>query len=122
MSIESPCVSVCDVDIDTEQCLGCGRTLDEIAGWLSYTDEQRAQLMAELPSRLEGNSDATQSLSTTSAQVTCPYCNERYELVIDPSVELQSYVEDCFVCCRPIQFTVSVSGEDVDVDARAEND
>lgn len=33
-------------------CLGCGRTLAEIAGWSRLTDERRAAIMAELPARL----------------------------------------------------------------------
>jgi hypothetical protein len=37
------------------------------------------------------------------AIVTCPYCWERITLVIDLSVESQDYIEDCFVCCQPIQ-------------------
>jgi hypothetical protein len=39
------------------------------------------------------------------AVVTCPYCWERITLVIDLSVTSQDYIEDCFVCCRPIQIT-----------------
>lgn len=37
----------------------------------------------------------------------CPYCGERIEVVIDLSMgEEQSYIEDCFVCCRPIVFSI----------------
>ena len=38
----------------------------------------------------------------------CPYCGERIELVIDPSVPAQEYTEDCAVCCRPIVISVRV--------------
>ncbi|MBK9071428.1 MAG: CPXCG motif-containing cysteine-rich protein [Myxococcales bacterium] len=41
-----------------------------------------------------------------SAQVQCPYCLETVELLIDPETK-GSYVEDCEVCCRPWQVTVS---------------
>jgi hypothetical protein len=34
--------------------------------------------------------------------ITCPYCWETIEIVLDLSVEEQQYVEDCSVCCRPI--------------------
>lgn len=37
-----------------------------------------------------------------SAKVSCPYCGELIELLIDGSVPEQSYYEDCSVCCRPI--------------------
>ena len=44
--------------------------------------------------------------------VQCPYCWERFTLLIDASVEAQEYVEDCEVCCRPIDFLVLVDDED----------
>ena len=34
---------------------------------------------------------------------TCPYCWQQISMVLDLSVAEQSYVEDCEVCCRPIQ-------------------
>ena len=40
--------------------------------------------------------------------VQCPYCWERFTLLVDASIELQEYVEDCEVCCRPIDFVVEV--------------
>ena len=33
---------------------------------------------------------------------TCPYCLQEISIVIDISAEKQSYIEDCEVCCRPI--------------------
>jgi hypothetical protein len=41
-------------------------------------------------------------------RVQCPYCWERFILLVDGSVESQEYVEDCEVCCRPIDFVVEV--------------
>ena len=39
----------------------------------------------------------------------CPYCGEQIEFVIDPSMgEQQQYIEDCFVCCRPIVLTIDI--------------
>jgi hypothetical protein len=39
--------------------------------------------------------------------VSCPFCGEDFTLVVDCSVDgEQTYIEDCFVCCRPIQFGV----------------
>lgn len=58
-----------------------------------------------------------------TAFVSCPYCGEDIEIVVDGSVEHQQYVEDCSVCCRPIVLTVTAEdGEVVAVDARGEND
>ena len=35
--------------------------------------------------------------------MTCPHCWEKITLVLDLSVSMQDYIEDCFVCCRPIR-------------------
>ena len=43
--------------------------------------------------------------------VACPYCGEVINLRLDLSAGSQSYVEDCQVCCQPMQLAVSV-GED----------
>ena len=40
--------------------------------------------------------------------VTCPYCGERIDVLLDPSVSHQNYIEDCQVCCCPIVFDVTV--------------
>jgi len=44
--------------------------------------------------------------------VQCPYCWEQFNLLIDASVESQEYVEDCEVCCRPIDFTIEIDEQD----------
>ncbi len=36
----------------------------------------------------------------------CPYCWEEVSMLIDPSVST-SYIEDCEVCCNPIQISTS---------------
>jgi hypothetical protein len=41
-------------------------------------------------------------------EISCPYCGEPIDLVIDDSINHQAYVEDCSVCCRPIEIEVSV--------------
>ncbi len=50
-AIATPCVKVCAVDGATGFCLGCRRTLPEIAGWARLSDEERAAIMAALPHR-----------------------------------------------------------------------
>lgn len=42
---------VCAIDGDSGLCLGCFRTLKEIAGWRALSDQERAEVMADLPSR-----------------------------------------------------------------------
>ena len=48
---------------------------------------------------------------TESITIHCPYCGEGYETVVDLSAGSQRYIEDCAVCCRPIEITLRV-GED----------
>ncbi|MDC1276962.1 CPXCG motif-containing cysteine-rich protein [Algibacter sp.] len=36
---------------------------------------------------------------------TCPYCWETISMLLENSVNSQSYIEDCEVCCNPIQVT-----------------
>jgi uncharacterized protein len=50
-SIATPCIQVCIVDGESGLCLGCHRTLPEVAAWARLTDEARAEVMAELPGR-----------------------------------------------------------------------
>lgn len=40
--------------------------------------------------------------------VDCPYCGESIDVLVDGSVPDQRYVEDCAVCCRPINFSVTL--------------
>lgn len=42
-----------------------------------------------------------------SEAIQCPYCGESIELLIDPSIDRQRYIEDCPVCCRPIELDVT---------------
>ena len=52
--------------------------------------------------------------------LTCPHCGESIEIVLDLSAPEQSYIEDCSVCCRPINVRVTAAdGELVDVEATA---
>lgn len=50
--MESPCILVCSIDMTTGYCFGCGRTRDEIGGWIGYSDAERRAIMTELPARL----------------------------------------------------------------------
>jgi predicted Fe-S protein YdhL (DUF1289 family) len=50
--IESPCNKICTVDPTSGLCVGCGRSLTEIANWIRYSESERRRVMAELPTRL----------------------------------------------------------------------
>ena len=51
--IASPCIKVCAVDGETGLCLGCGRTLPEIAAWVKLSSADRDQTLNDLPARLD---------------------------------------------------------------------
>ncbi len=55
--------------------------------------------------------------------IRCPYCDEHITVLVDLSVDDQSYVEDCEVCCRPMTIRAVVdefAGNQLSVSA--END
>jgi len=51
--VGSPCISVCILDpAGTNVCIGCGRTLDEVAAWSTLSNAQRRDVVARCPARL----------------------------------------------------------------------
>ncbi len=50
--ISTPCILVCSLDAEVGLCAGCGRTAEEIAGWLRLSEEDRLRIMAELEDRM----------------------------------------------------------------------
>jgi hypothetical protein len=51
LSIASPCNKICVMDAEQRYCLGCRRTLDEIARWGALSDEERRAVLLALPTR-----------------------------------------------------------------------
>lgn len=49
--VESPCIDVCKIENDV--CIGCGRTLEEIAHWSEMTDEEKEQVNANLQNNIQ---------------------------------------------------------------------
>lgn len=49
--IESPCIKICVIHPEERLCVGCYRSIDEIAAWSRLTHEARAAVMADLPAR-----------------------------------------------------------------------
>ncbi len=45
----------------------------------------------------------------TTAEVMCPHCGETILLFLDLSIEEQSYIEDCSVCCQPMIVSYSAA-------------
>jgi uncharacterized protein len=52
MSLETPCIAVCQMDPRTNLCFGCGRTLAEIARWSGMDGAERSAIMAQLAARM----------------------------------------------------------------------
>lgn len=55
-----------------------------------------------------GVSTIDKGASTEFVRVACPYCGEEFETSVDASAGLCSYVEDCQVCCQPIEMELRV--------------
>jgi len=55
--------------------------------------------------------------------ISCPYCGEPNELVVDHADAGQSYTEDCAVCCQPmgIRIHADQNGEVESIEATREN-
>jgi predicted Fe-S protein YdhL (DUF1289 family) len=50
--LETPCVNICLLDEASGTCVGCGRTLAEIAQWATMSDAERRAVMAALAARM----------------------------------------------------------------------
>ena len=62
--IPSPCVSVCRIDTASGLCVGCLRTLDEIAAWGSLADGAKLAIWNEIERRRVSKPDATKPDAT----------------------------------------------------------
>ena len=51
--VESPCINICKVDIERDVCIGCGRSLKEIAQWSKMTDTEKEQVNANLQNKIQ---------------------------------------------------------------------
>lgn len=62
--------------------------------------------------------------SLISRIISCPYCNEHNEILLDHSAgENQQYIEDCQICCQPMVITVFQNSEgEIEVEVKHENE
>jgi predicted Fe-S protein YdhL (DUF1289 family) len=49
--MDTPCIDICEIDAASGLCIGCGRSLEEIAGWSEMSPSERRAIMAILPAR-----------------------------------------------------------------------
>ncbi|MCK4865445.1 MAG: CPXCG motif-containing cysteine-rich protein [Gammaproteobacteria bacterium] len=54
--------------------------------------------------------------------LNCPYCGEEIQLIIDCSILEQKYIEDCQVCCQPINIFISIENDTVQIHIASENE
>ena len=55
--MDSPCTKACVMDADDRYCLGCKRTLNEIARWGEMSEAEQAAILAQLSARSSASSD-----------------------------------------------------------------
>lgn len=45
--------------------------------------------------------------------ITCPYCWEAFTIFVEPEYDKgETYIEDCYVCCRPVELVIMEKHED----------
>jgi hypothetical protein len=47
-------------------------------------------------------------------KVVCPYCSQTFYLFVDISAGNQEYIEDCQVCCQPIEFRIRIKDGEIE--------
>ena len=64
--MKTPCIKVCQMDPVHGVCIGCCRTLDEIARWGAMTDFERERVLSSLTERRARLADDSSTLDATS--------------------------------------------------------
>tara|TARA_B100000768_G_C10962338_1_gene242231 strand:+ start:108 stop:302 length:195 start_codon:yes stop_codon:yes gene_type:complete len=59
--IKSPCVDVCKIDPESKACLGCNRTIEEIANWSSLNDSEKKNILTKIKNFIHSNSQIIHS-------------------------------------------------------------
>ena len=61
-------------------------------------------------------------MNLVERSVYCPYCGESLQVLVDPSEIGDSYIEDCQVCCAPINFTVGEAGGEIYLEVSSQDE
>lgn len=75
------------------------------ANRMQQIDNARIDLMYDLEPVFEPSAHAALE---TWADLDCPYCGESSRLSVDLTDQSRSFIEDCEVCCQPIQVSILV--------------
>ena len=49
--IDSPCIDICTIDRDSGECIGCGRTVEEVKNWTNFDNLKKKQILENLNAR-----------------------------------------------------------------------
>lgn len=52
-------------------------------------------------------------MTITERRIHCPFCAEAMTILLDLSAGEQSYIEDCQVCCQPMQISFELNDEEL---------
>ena len=53
--VDSPCIGICQLDLDSDLCIGCFRTRDEVAVWGAASDRMKLDILAKTRERRVAN-------------------------------------------------------------------
>ena len=62
---------------------------------------------------MDPTGEQTNVMGIAEQRIHCPFCAESMTLLLDFSAGSQSYVEDCQVCCQPMQVSFELDGEEL---------
>ena len=86
--------------------------LDDLKRRVTVTDDAVIDELYGLEPVYEPDGPACATrFATEFVSILCPYCWERYETQVDLSGGSFSYVEDCQVCCQPIQLSCEIEDD-----------
>jgi hypothetical protein len=80
--------------------------LERLRRRIERLDEQSIDQLYGLPPVWEPGRARAELVPEEFVAVRCPYCGERLQTRVDLTADEPSYVEDCEVCCRPIEFHI----------------
>jgi len=80
--------------------------LDSLTRRIADLDESSIDSLYGLEPVYEPGEGLPGLLPEEFVAVQCPYCGERLETRVDLTADEQSYIEDCQVCCKPIEFNI----------------
>jgi len=81
--------------------------LETLKGRITRLDADSVDRLYGLEPVYEPGADRSASLAPEEfVAVRCPWCGERLETRVDMTTDDAAYIEDCEVCCRPIEFSI----------------